>query len=456
MTWLVLRALLGLRLASRTLAMPLGIHPDLKSRLIEALQTGLPKILVQNGMFLDRLTSFLGLYAAEDALPDHGSIRNNLLRYVGETPLIDFVTDVLATELLKLDRYTSEVASQRLVEISEYSNVDALAARLAEELDSLPWKYLFSFELPNEIATFLKEVITTDLRLGPNFKIVPSTPDLNTSMPLNAPEEKWHNRIHGGTLLFPTATDVKWLSYGIILQMEAEGFVGPYGGAATATAIEGALKSFFGLGIALRLFQVRADYSLAEPKYGFYVHKLTDDKWIIDNKVSLNTDTARVINDLHLNSMITDAETQDRKTGLGNLILKEIGAGFSAGKKGDPLLLASRWLFDSYSRKDGLLNYVQAIVVLEILLGDKAVSDELGLGQLFRNRCAYMIASDHADRAKLMKDFDEIYRVRSQIVHRGKPDLTNDERRLYRTLQNLCNRVIQKEVDLLRAEKESR
>jgi hypothetical protein len=90
------------------------------------------------------------------------------------------------------------------------------------------------------------------------------------------------------------------------------------------------------------------------------------------------------------------------------------------------------------------------MVVLEVLLGDKATSDVIGLGQLLRNRCAYLIGKSHEERHTLLRDFDEIYAVRSQIVHRGKAKLNFKERLLNSKLRDICNRVIQREVDLLR------
>ena len=43
---------------------------------------------------------------------------------------------------------------------------------------------------------------------------------------------------------------------------------------------------------------------------------------------------------------------------------------------------------------------------------------------LLRNRLAYLIGKNPSDRNALLKDFDEIYKVRSQIVHRGKARLS--------------------------------
>jgi hypothetical protein len=96
-----------------------------------------------------------------------------------------------------------------------------------------------------------------------------------------------------------------------------------------------------------------------------------------------------------------------------------------------------------------MLSFVQTIVVLEILLGDDTANDDLGLGQLLRNRCAFLIGKSHEQRADILRDFTKIYRVRSQIVHRGKSRLSREERALFFQLQWICMRVIQEELRLL-------
>ena len=86
---------------------------------------------------------------------------------------------------------------------------------------------------------------------------------------------------------------------------------------------------------------------------------------------------------------------------------------------------------------------------MEILLGEKAISDIIGLGELLRNRCAYLIGDSHKQREDILRNFKDIYDVRSKIVHRGKATLNIYERVLFSKLQWMCRRVIQKEIELL-------
>lgn len=131
-------------------------------------------------------------------------------------------------------------------------------------------------------------------------------------------------------------------------------------------------------------------------------------------------------------------------------VLEDMACVFHNQDKSQKIILASQWLFDSYSGRNELLSFVQTVVVMEILLGEKAVSDLLGLGELLRNRCAYLVSKSHKQREEILSEFKEIYDLRSRIVHRGKAKLTLNEKSLFSKLQWMCRRVIQEEVNLLK------
>jgi hypothetical protein len=122
---------------------------------------------------------------------------------------------------------------------------------------------------------------------------------------------------------------------------------------------------------------------------------------------------------------------------------------FNKAQKADVIFLAAQWLFDSYTGSDAIMNFIQGMVVLEILLGNKAVSDEIGLGTLLGNRCAYLIATNQDERLEILRSFSEIYDVRSQIVHSGKQRLNAMEYTLFNKLLGYCTSVICKEISLL-------
>lgn len=212
------------------------------------------------------------------------------------------------------------------------------------------------------------------------------------------------------------------------------------------------LKSFCGLAIALRLFKVNLQYRSTPTKARFRIHRLIDESWEVQKTQELDSPTSDAFYDLVLHDLDGALDDDAKKSLWANSRLEDIGKVFTSRTKSKKLLLASKWLFESYSGKNELLAFIQLTIVLEILLGDKASSDQTGLSVLLRNRCAYLIGTTQTQRNELLKDFQDIYNVRSKIVHKGKSLITNTDRSLFRKLQWMCRRVIQKEVNMLKEE----
>jgi hypothetical protein len=63
-------------------------------------------------------------------------------------------------------------------------------------------------------------------------------------------------------------------------------------------------------------------------------------------------------------------ENDEQKQGWATFVLNNMAAIFSSEKMAEQIILASQWFFDSDATGDELLAFVQAMVVLEIILGD--------------------------------------------------------------------------------------
>jgi hypothetical protein len=436
--------------------MPIDLHPDCKARVIELLTQALPKIDVTHGKFIKRSTEgILRLIVANQALPQKGPVHDSLLAYIDENPLLDFINDTLTDELRSAPYLDAE--SQPLTSIEGYTQAADVADRLIEKLIALPDEYRLSFRLPKTLWSTLSAT-NTMADLGPRIRLVRSNPDLIESMPLEASDKEHEERLKGGALLASLfdPNPPQWEEGAAYLQVDATGFIGGYGGSIPDSDSRRTLRSFCGLGLALRLFDINNKYQLAPPRSHYFVHrKNADDIWTARERFELDDSLSRGLERVSLNMLDGWIDSTERQASWSARILEEMKGVFSAGKMSEPILLASQWYFDSATGADELLQYVQAMIVLEILLGDKATSKEIGLNELLRNRCAYLIGNSQQDRAELHKFFGEIYDVRSQIVHRGKHRLSVNERSLLNRLRWMCRRVIQKEVDLLIADKKT-
>jgi predicted Fe-S protein YdhL (DUF1289 family) len=89
---------------------------------------------------------------------------------------------------------------------------------------------------------------------------------------------------------------------------------------------------------------------------------------------------------------------------------------------------AGQWQFASSTERNEIFEFVEAVVVLEILFNDKDTAKQVGVEKLIANRCAYLVATSTAERQEILRDFEVIYDARSNIVHRGKARLSKRER----------------------------
>jgi Apea-like HEPN len=428
--------------------MPLNIHAECRKRLNETLAEALPSIEAKNGMFID-LPSTAKLVKADLVLPQTGPLRNRLVEYIDEFPLSVFVTETIGQELYELDRYLSD-QTVALIDIPEYADAPATANRLLDNFESLPWTYQVSVPLP-EALTDIFQPDQDFLALSPSIRIVRPAKAFVEEYPLEHLNSKRNKPTLAG--LLGAGEPTKWNTERLYIQIAGEGFIGPFGGSGTAHTIERTLRSFCGLAIATQLFKVEYTYSPSPWKTSVYVHrKSADDTWFPTTRYDLNEAISRGLDGLKLHDLDGWLDTELKRKDWVDQRIQDIAAVFRSGPRAeaDQIILASQWLFDSYSGQDQLLSFVQSMVVLEIVLGDKSISDEIGIGELISNRVAYLIGTTHEERAQLLVDFKEIYKVRSQIVHSGKHKLSFAEHTLFSRLRWMCRRVIAKEVDLLK------
>jgi hypothetical protein len=185
------------------------------------------------------------------------------------------------------------------------------------------------------------------------------------------------------------------------------------------------------------------------------VHKWEEDKWVIWTRLELPQDVSELLRIIDVIELEEKTETPETGKLIKGVLLL-ISRVFRNIPKTEKILLAGQWLLDSYTSQNELLSFVQTIVAMEILLGKNPKStkseikyDIIGIGELLRNRCAYLIGKSHSEREEILKEFERIYDVRSKIVHRGHKKLTTEELYLFRKLQWMCRRVIWEEIMLI-------
>jgi hypothetical protein len=365
-----------------------------------------------------------------DGLVSKGQLGADLFTHLGDEPISTFVIRELKRMFVG-GEWDLE-AHSRLVDWPGFEDLEQVAAKLIAALESLPWTYVMTVRLPGSLTGPFSERFKT-FELTPRHRIV-NGDQLGGEFPLDV-QEQGLQALYRSTSWDPAATYLQVTSSGYLASSATESF--------HRTRDE--IHAFFGLGIALGLFDPFVDRYGDERDSGqwrYVVHEGKGNGWQQIGVHDLDDQHARKLAGLRVN-----------KFGEGSsdslaAVLGRIGAVFRS-EHGRKVELAARWLFESYCSRDVLQEFIQATVALEILLGDEAQPEGVGLTTLMANRCAYAIGRTPEHRETLIKDFREIYRIRSKIVHTGKTRLSSEERRYLFSLRSICAIVIKREFELV-------
>ncbi|MEW6058343.1 MAG: hypothetical protein AB1540_17210 [Bdellovibrionota bacterium] len=432
--------------------MSLNLHTECKQRLSEKIAEYLPQVKVQNRVFLERKSTGV-LLLVEPILPQSGMIKVQLEQYVSEAPIYNFIYETLSTELYESQEYDSAFPSTSLAELEGYHDPKAVAQKLVEGFESLPWEYSLTIKLENDFGELFAKTIK-NYSICDSMKLINPNDEFIREFPLQSGIKARDRSLAGGLGLLGLSPQ-KWNQSATYFQIRVIGFIGRYGDTAPLEEAISLLKAFCGIGIAVRLFKVNYTYRTLPTKAEFFVHRRVSNAWSIERIRELDAVVSDTFHDLVFHDLDGSLDSEAKKSSWMQNALGSISCVFMNQEKARRLILASQWFFDSFCGKNELLSFVQTAVVMEILLGEKAVSDLTGLGELLRNRCAYLIGKSREQREGILKDFKEIYDVRSKIVHSGKSRLNLYERTLFSKLQWMCRRVIQEEVKLLQEDLKS-
>jgi len=419
------------------------LRDDWLAKIKPALVDGLKQVTVKNGMFIDRSAS-LALAVADFHLPKNSPVRRQLEEFVDEYPLLEFVTDTLSRELRDLDKYLADVKSAPLTDVEGYEDAEAVATRLLAEIQTLPWDYLISLKLPRTLWAYAPD---KDFQVCDDIWLRRGGDALEALSPLENLPDALAKRVRGqGLLGLMIGTGPEWEPGAVYVQMRVRGFVPPYGDSESFRVAISRLKALFGLWIAIRVVDLKSRNLGSAPKEYLIIHRNHPDGFKVDNRLELADDFCAVLARMEAFDNSGKIKDEEVKKSWFLQDLQKISDVFKNEVDTSNLLLAGQWVFDSHTDSDTLLTYIRSMVVLEILLGSQRDGSEMSIGELIRNRCAYLIGKDFKQRQRIMDDLKKIYAVRSQIVHRGKARLTLSERTMLSRLQWMGNRVIQEEI----------
>ncbi|WP_431484190.1 hypothetical protein [Pseudomonas solani] len=113
----------------------------------------------------------------------------------------------------------------------------------------------------------------------------------------------------------------------------------------------------------------------------------------------------------------------------------------------DKIRAAAEWQIDAQSTHNETMALIQLCIGLESIYGDDSPNG--GLTETLSDRCAYSLATSHHERTRIKKEFKEIYKLRSKIVHGVINNLKPEDRIHSRNALKLLRDSIKRESGLL-------
>ncbi len=412
--------------------MTLILRPETREQLRNKLADILSRVEVSNNCFPDHRV-FSELTEVEERLQKNAQLWEQCDEFIGDRPLADFFLEVLTGELKSSQKYS--LATNK-------SNTKAVAERLIKDFESLPRHYECFVKLP---LINLQEIFgEKQYVLSESFSLIFTDEQHNRTFPaapFDPPAREFRLFLFG---LNDEEHKLDWLDYFPYFRVSVPGFIAEWEETSPLRRVSFLIRSFCGLALALRLIETTF---LSWPLESYLVvYEKCESQWTPKKARTLPTDLVQGLERLRLHDRFSSTLTSKR---VFKDVLEKLRLLFQSEKQNEKLLLAAQWYFDSYCGDSELLAFVKATICLEIILGDKKLTDIIGLGKLMSNRCAYLISTTQKERDEVLEQFDGIYQTRSSIVHRGKDRLTNSERDTLFTLRWLCSRVLRKEIELL-------
>lgn len=426
------------------------LHPEAKNRLLEELKKALPTLAVRRGLFIDSFIAYLALHKAEQVIPKSGRLRGLYEQWIDDTPVATFIGGRLREELRLRSKYDSDNELTNLAELEGFGDTDSLAASFVEEFESLPFHYTLTMRFPEALPTFPKD--RTAVQLGSHSRLALCDLFFREAYLTEHENKEVRDRISGRSgILLGVIDDFNWTDDATYFQVEAAGYIDPYGSGSQFDEANRALRRFVGLGLGLKLFTYLQQYKPIPTKHFWIIHTKYDNQWRIHDRIDMDGDDAVVLDGLKLWNGFAPSYPEEQRVPWLQSVLMHLGEVLSAPATTN-VGLAAEWFFDSFKGRDETLTYVRRMTCIEILCGEHADTSKVSLGELLGNRLAYLIGRSHADREKVLKEFRSIYSLRSRILHHGKHRFSSEERGHLWMLRRFCERALEAEAKMLTAD----
>ncbi len=428
------------------------------NRIKELLISDIHKLKVSNDGYLDTDT-FSDQEMFDKVLPKSGIHIENYRGWIHDTnPFLYYLVMEIDNKLSKKD--SSEVKeTSTLIDELNIKDSDQFIDEIVNDFIDLPRQYIIFFELPNSLSQLVcflnnKYVVSSEIEIILLDDNLISASNIKEEFIKNKESESLLSSFFGNRAVHPNNKLIKNRVY---LKINISGYFNNIYTTNTEKSALEKLKAFLGISILHGPLQYKKSFFSGIKYLQYYQLSESEDPELISK--NLPDDFVKILNNIVFEgsffhsvfseSLLQKKDKYDKTVSSLKTYFDISYRLFNDTQKTNRLLLAAEWFLESYISENDTMSFVQLMIVIEVLIGDKTPNHKIPLMELLSNRLSYLLSERSFEREELIKKFEDIYNIRSKIVHTGKSKLVGKEFIAMNELRKLCLRLIRKEIQLL-------
>lgn len=323
----------------------------------------------------------------------------------------------------------------RLIEFLSHAETEQLAVAIANDILSFPHEYMLFVELGKSSTTLI------DYELSSRVSIRRPIADIRKKF-IIPPSSTSEDTPHKSDQTNKT-TEQYWRDDINYLHININGYLPQYDESNFKVYCEDRIYSIVGLASSLGFL----NQGLFIERYQGYDTRSEDALNIPVFDISNNQTNPQYVRSLTLPDSAKNyirnlgiSEYEPLQLDIMSSIVTSIETPGVLGEAATKILGASRWYFDSISEHNQTHAFIQAMVGVEILLGD--AQRRHNLTDRLTDRIAFLLATSLADRQEIRDEFEALYKLRSEIIHGGTFLLPQTQISQLGIVQNYLRKVI--------------
>lgn len=297
-----------------------------------------------------------------------------------------------------------------------------LSKQILSFIETIPRKYLILISLPP-----MGDLPNEEIEIADNLSIL---------------QIKKKSKFEGLIKLFKNSKNLSnyFLPGGLFFRLDQQGYINDLRESVTIENSISLLRQFIHLGQIIDIFSKKGLIeALIQSKYFPLIFAFDNETSPIHiRNFTLDHNLTNYLSRLKIDEkkqIFKDSDSDKRR------LLNKV---FNPNEKyAETILAASEWALNSELNENKTFSFIQVCIGLEAMLG-------IGLGEnltkMLSDRCSYLLGRNFREREKIRKKFEELYKIRSNLVHGRKSQLDLDENEYLDWGKRTLDQIILKEL----------